>query len=242
MHRVLPKYELVRALLQARLQRDLLPGAKLQSEFELARSFGVSRMTIQKALSLLEKAGIVRREQGRGTFYNGEGVKPTRIMLSGVLVSLTEHSEVAYARVLSKGVVGAPPRVADHLRIGSHAPVVSVERVGILAGEPILLILAWLPYEIGSKLLRDDEELSRQKTLVAILEEKYGIRVSSVTQTVTATLADPVFAPHLGVDIGSPLLEVERTYLDSEERPVNFSIALYRSDRYRFDIPVMQWR
>lgn len=233
----LPKYELVRSLLQAQLQRESLPGAKLPSELELCRFFGVSRMTIQQALSRLEKAGVVRREQGRGTFYLGEGARTTRITLAGLLGSVMQHPELEYARVIQKGTVPAPPRVADQLRIQPHTRVVNVERVGIINTEPILLIRAWLPYEIGVKLLEDDEDLGQQKTLISILQEKYGIEVGSVVQTIAATLADPSLAPQLGVDVGSALLEVERTYYDSTGRPVNLSIACYRSDRYRFEAP-----
>lgn len=61
-------------------------------------------------------------------------------------------------------------------------------------------------------------------------------------QTIAATLADPAFAAHLGVEVGEPVLEVERLYLGADGQPVNFSITFYRTDRYRFEIVMKEWR
>lgn len=238
----IPRYQLVRSLLRTRLQREFVPGGRLPSEVELARAYSVSRVTVQQALGLLEKDGVIRRDQGRGTFYLGEGARRAEVKLSGLLESVMKYRDNAFARVLGKQVVSAPPRVAQNLQVPPHSPVVSIERVGIIDEVPIILINAWLPHELGARILQDDDDLSQKKTIVAILEDKYGIRVASVLQTIGATLADPAFAHHLGVEPASPLLEVERIYLDVDGRPVNFSTAFYRSDLYRFEVAMKEWR
>src|ERR687891_1442438 len=151
-----PKYQLIRSILRARLQRDCTPGARVPPEHELCRTFGASRITVQQALALLEKDGLIRREQGRGTFYLGEPPESSKTKLSGLLESVMKYRAGAYARVLGKRIVPATPRVAERLRLSPEAPVVSIDRVGIVDEQPILFIAAFLPADIGAPLLAED--------------------------------------------------------------------------------------
>ena len=52
------------------LSRELLPGKPLASNTELAQEFGVSLLTADRAVRQLVKAGLVYREQGRGTYVS----------------------------------------------------------------------------------------------------------------------------------------------------------------------------
>jgi GntR family transcriptional regulator len=232
-----PKYYVTKSILHARLQREFSPGEKLPSEYELCRAFGVSRATINQALALLEKEGVIRREQGRGTFYLGEGTRRTHARLSGLLETAMTSPEGASARVLTQRIVQAPPRVAHHLRIPRGSPVVAIEGVGVVDHERIMFFVTYVPHDIGMKILNEPIELGG-KTIAAVLSDKYGVQVASAVQTIGAALADPAFASHLGVEIGAPLLEVERSFFDAEGRPVNFCIVFYRADRYRFEVAV----
>lgn len=237
-----PKYQVVRAVLRARFQREFVAGAKLPTEHQLCQMFATSRITVQQALALLEKDGLIRREQGRGTFYLGEPSPVAEAKLSGIMESVMKYREGAYAQVVGKRVVAATPRLAARLQEPLESSLVSIERIGILDDQPIVYVTAFLPERIGTRLLDDDEELNQRKAIVSILQDKYGIQITSVHQTIAATLADPVFADHLGIEIGEPVLEVERTYFGVDGRPVNFSTAFYRTDRYRFEIAMKEWR
>jgi len=237
-----PKYQVIRAVLRARFQRDFVPGARLPTGDQLCRTFGTSRITVQQALSLLEKDGLIRREQGRGTFYVGEPTPVAEARLSGIMESVMKYREGAYAKVVGKRVVAASPRLAARLQEPLESPLVSIERVGIMDDQPIVYVTAFLPERIGVRLLDDDDELNQRKAIVSILQDKYGVQITSVHQTIAATLADPVFADYLGIEIGEPVLEVERTYFGVDGHPVNFSTAFYRTDRYRFEIAMKEWR
>jgi GntR family transcriptional regulator len=240
--RALPKYLLVKATLLDWLRREFAPGAKLPPELELCRSFGVSRITVRQALQLMEKEGLVVREQGRGTFYQGEPSPTEPAGLSSLLESVMKYREGAFARLVRKAVVPATPRIAERLRIPAGSRVVTIERVAGEDGAPVLFVVAFLPYEIGAKVLDDVGELQRPKPIVSILQDKYGVQITSVLQTITAALADPTVASLLELEIGAPVLEVERTYLGADAQPVNFSMAFYRTDRYRFQVAMKDWR
>jgi GntR family transcriptional regulator len=229
----IPKYFTIKTILKARLDREFEPGAKIPSETALCGEFGVSRVTIQQALALLEKDGTIRREQGRGTFYAGPRATRTETQLSELLESVIHYREVASSRVVGKLVTRATPRVAERLRVPENAPIVALDRVGFVDHEPLVFIQGYFPYEIGEKVLNADEYLEHN-TVASFLKEKHRILVDSVVQTIAATLADPTFAGHLGVEIGAPVLEGERTYLDAADRPLFFTVTFYRADRHRF--------
>lgn len=235
-----PKYFLTKALLHARLQREFRPGAKLPAEHQLALEFGVSRVTVKQGLALLEREGVIKREQGRGTFYLGERSKRAEFTVSTLLESALNYRGGEHARALSARTVLAADRIADCLGVAPGSTVVLVEGLELIDDEPVTFILSYLPEEFGAKILHESEDLAKQ-TIVSVLAERYGVRVASATHTIRAALADPSFADHLGVEVGSPVLEVERTFFDADKRTVNFSIAFYRADRYRFRVPIGGW-
>jgi GntR family transcriptional regulator len=233
----IPKYFLIRSILQSRLERTFSVGDRLPSEAELGKEFEVSRITIQQALALMEADGLVKRERGRGTFYLGATSRRQDAKPSQLLESLIRSQPYGSARVISTRVMPASPLVASRLNLEKASPVIAIERVGMIADEPILYINAYLPLDIGQKLL-EDEGLMTRYTLDELVSDRCGILIGSVVQTIAATLADSSFAKHLGVEIGAPVLEGERTYHDERGRPVVFSDAFYRADRHRFVVKI----
>lgn len=228
-----PKYFMIRSILESRLERNYAVGDRIPTEAELGEEFEVSRITIQQAMALLQRDGLVKRERGRGTFYTGPNRLRHDVKPSQLLETLIRSEPSGFARLISTGIVAASPRIAERLNLKPGASVVSIDRVGFINKEPILFIRAYLPSAIGKRLLEDEAQLTRF-TLGELVEKVCGIRVGSVVQTIAATLADPSFAKHLGVEVGAPVLEGERTYKDQCDQPILFSDAFYRADRHRF--------
>jgi GntR family transcriptional regulator len=237
----LPKYFLVRRILEARLDREYAPGARIPSEADLCHDFAVSRVTIQQALTQLEKEGRIRREQGRGTFYVGSPSRLTETKPSELLESVLKYREGAYMDVLRHAPERATPHVAQRLNLVPGAPVVAVERLTFVDHQPIAFIEAYLPEPLGAE-LDGHWELLRHATLASVLKDRRGVDIDAVVQTIGASLADPKFAHHLGIEAGAPVLEGERTYMDSVGRPVFLSLAFYRADRHRFVVTLKEWR
>jgi len=69
--RSIPYYYQIMKILRRRIEQgELTPGEKLPTEMDLAKSFGVSRVTLRQALSILEADGLLDRERGHGTFIS----------------------------------------------------------------------------------------------------------------------------------------------------------------------------
>ena len=235
------KYVVIQGVLRARMERDMAPGSRLPSETALCEEFEVSRATIQQALKLLENAGYIRREQGLGTFYLGTPVLRMQQRPSQLLEGLIKGNDGAVTKLIYKNVRTPPPAVATLLSIPIDSMIVYLERVLLVDGDPIAFIRTYLPNELGQKVLKDEEDLKRL-ALAALLEDKYGISIDTVNQTISASVTEPSFADFLGTEVGDPVLEGRRTYFDSSGSPMFCTITSYRADRHCFVVNLKDWR
>ena len=182
---------------------DLPPGAVLPSEAELAGAYGVSRVTVRKALEVLRDEGLVASRQGFGWFVAGDRVRQTLGTLSTIEDQLTDQGRVSERRVVSFGFVVAP----------DGTDVLEVVRVNLADGQPFAIVTVWCPAALGSALSRDDVE---SNTFYELLPVDFDRAV----QSIGAAAADERDADLLGVPVGSPLLVVERVSHDTHGEPV----------------------
>jgi GntR family transcriptional regulator, phosphonate transport system regulatory protein len=115
------------------------PGARLPTEAELTLRFAVNRHTVRRAMEELEGRGLVRIEQGRGSFV-AEDVLDYR------LGPRTRFSEIIRrqnrepdGRILRVAELPAEAALADALRIRRGRPVILVERLSLADGRPLVL-------------------------------------------------------------------------------------------------------
>ena len=72
------------------------------------------------------------------------------------------------------------------------------------------------------------------------LLERSGVVADRATQTMTATLAGPDVAEALEVEIGAPLLSLTRVVHDRDGQGVEHLHALYRPDRFTFQMELLR--
>jgi GntR family transcriptional regulator len=235
MRSAIPKYLTVKHVLQERLTRESSSGGRLPTEAELCAEFSVSRITVQQALNELERDGVIRREQGRGSFYLGpKPGKPEKRSVT-LLETLLQPESGSKIKVIEKSIQAPPPRVAEGLGLGPGTHTVVLKRVGYSEGEPIVFIYSYLLHEIGMQIY-DTESSLEHMTIAELLHRKHGVVFGSATQRISATLADPIYASHLGVQVGDPILEGERYYYRKGGQAVFCSVSYYRADRHSFEV------
>ncbi len=236
-----PKYVTIKILLAARWEREMKSGDRLPSEATLCAAFSVSRATIQQTLRLFQHEGVIRRDQGRGTFYVGPSASRTEQEPSRLLEAALGNRQGNEIRVLRKAIERPPARVAERLGVTREDKVVALERLGMIEGAPIVFMYSFLPLRIGLPLL-DAEEHLHHMSLSAVLNDVHGCGIDRVQQVISARLADPRFAAELGVEVGAPVLEGERTYYAGEDKPLLHAVSYYRGDRHNFTMLVRPLR
>ena len=230
----LPKYHRIYLVLRQQIEEgafaDGLPG-----EFLLMEQFNVSRVTVRKALELLEAEFLISREPGRGTRVlqpSSAGTPQERPHLTGLLENLVAMGLKTSVKVLEVAGITASERVAQALSVPMGSEVQKAMRVRSTREGPLSLITTYVPQGLAKGFGR--RELSR-KPILLLLEES-GVRVGRAHQSISARLADATTAQHLDVSVGAPLLAVRRLVYDVNDRPVQWLHGLYRPDRYEYQM------
>lgn len=230
----MPLYQQLFILLKNRIQSgEIEAGAMVPGEQELAADFGVSRITCKRALNELADAGLVSRRRGLGTRVLERPRPPmVRASIEGWLENVSVMGKTTRAEVLSFDYVSATREVADALEVPVGATVQRAVRVRWLARDPMSYLVTYVPESLGRRYSRED---MGDRALLRLLEDA-GVTVASAWQSISATLAEPEVAAALAVPAGSPLIDLRRIVRDTEARPAEYIRALYRPDRYRFEM------
>ncbi len=205
------------------------PGHVLASESDLSSEFGVSRVTIRRALDTLRDEGVVESRQGFGWFAVGPRVQQRLVQLDTIERQLEERGLPSERRIVEFAFVDAPHRVREQLGCDQ---VLRVKRINHADGAPFAVVTVWCPAELGQHLSRRDVE--RQP-----FYELLGLELRGATQTIGAAAADDADAALLDVPAGSPVLRCERLTTRVDGSPVLLSEHIFPAYRTEFvvDLP-----
>lgn len=204
---------------------ELHEGARLPSEHELAATFGVSPMTVRRALDLLQEQRVITRIPGHGTFVR-HGIISKSSALTSFTEDITMRGMTPGTRVLGVDEITPSTEISRDLALGRSELVMQLERLRFADEEPICLEIAHVPQRIA-KTLDESAFVSLHQGLAAV-----GLVLDSATRRVHAAIATDRQATLLGVPSGSPTLNVIQVFFDDRGRPVQRSNACFRADRY----------
>jgi GntR family transcriptional regulator len=224
------RYRAIADELRGRVESgELGAGRLLPSESELSGAYGVSRVTVRKALDLLRDEGLIDARQGFGWFVATDPVRQALGRLGTIEEQLEQLGVGSERRVVGFRFVTAPPRVRQVL--GADA-VLEVRRVNLADGQPFARVTVWCPEELGARLSRADVEKAPFYELV-------GVPIGGATQTIGAAAASAADAELLAVPVGSPVLRCERVTRDVDDAPVLVSEHIFPAHRTEFvvDLP-----
>ena len=212
-------------------------GAKLPTENELAEFHGVSRVTVRRALGELARERLIERRRSAGTrvIYRPSPA-PMTADISGVLANLAEMGRRTAVKLLSFDYMPAEGAVAQALGVGSDQLLQRSVRVRSVDGLPFSFLTTHVPESISVTFTR--QELASRPLLDLL--ERAGVKVEYARQRISAGLATPDIARALGLRTGSPLIELVRVVYDQAGRGVEHLHALYRPDRYAFEIDLVR--
>jgi len=228
----LPLYEqLARAIRAAIIDGRLPAGAALPPEPALAELLGVSRQTVNQALSQLAQRGLLTRRRGVGTFVAEPAIEQS---LSGLY---------SFVRTLvAQGHRPGTRHLGFRLTIDEHASplltgrrdglVLEISRLRLVDGDPFVVETIFLPEACERCLSREKLE---QAALYDVLASECGIVVTAADETLRPVTLEQTEAALLGLAPGDPAFLVERIGY-AHDQPVEMRISLIRGDRYRFRV------
>ena len=204
------------------------PGTQLPTEAQLAARFGVNRHTVRRALEELSHSGLVRVEQGRGSFVAEDVLDYAVSARTRFSETIRRHNREPSGRVLDLREIAADVAVAAGLGIRPGGRVVRLERLGLADGRPVALGLHHFPAA------RLPGLLDCLKRLPTISEALAAVGVSDYRRQVTritARLPQPHEAALLAMPRNRPLLVSENTNVDQNGTIIEFGIGHHPTPR-----------
>lgn len=206
---------------------------RLPTEGELSQAFEVSRVTVRKALEMLVRAGFLTSRQGSG--YSVATLSPPA---STCLVSFTDkvliEGRVPGAKLLriETPARDVPATVADYF----DEPLVMVERLRTVDGEPRMLTQTWIPQRLVPQMSAAQfPETGQNQSILRILRHKFGLDWTSACETLDSLLASTTVSDVLDVPVNTPILSQACTAFDPAGKAVFFDLV-YRQGPISFDL------
>ena len=209
------------------------PGARLPSEADLARRFGVNRHTVRHALAALAEAGEVRSRRGAGVFVTSPRADYPLGQRVRFHQNLLASGRTPSRRFLRMETRAATKEEAQVLLMHPGAPAHLVEGLSLADGEPVALFRSAFPAQGLPGLLTD---LAETGSVTEALRRGGVADYTRASTRVTAEACDPVAAHHLGLDPGSPVLRTVAVNTDLAGHPVEYGITLFAGDRVALTI------
>lgn len=227
-------HQMEQHLLERLRSGDFPPGAVLPTEERLGHVYGVSRITVRKALDSLAQQGAIVRRRGIGSFAAERTPGIHSIRLSGSLDEFLQSAVQLRSRALALEAVAADREVASALALVPGEPVTRLELVSSSAEGPLAHLIIFFPEAIGRLLTVAD--VTGDVPVVRMVERKLSTSVTRAEQLILPDIADTDTAELLGLSAGTPILRVQRTYYAATGRPIETAFVHYHPGRYRYAV------
>ncbi|MEG2263880.1 MAG: GntR family transcriptional regulator [Acinetobacter sp.] len=229
----IPLYRQLEQLIRSMAEDgSLVNGQMLPSELEMIEKYHVSRTTVRQALKELETDGLLRREQGKGTFLCDAKLEHPLFTASSFTNDILNKGSVPGSITLFNERILPSKQLNMVLHLSNNEAVFKLERIRTVDGEPVGIHSTHLVCKLSNGL--DASMLQKDNiSLYHILQTELGLHLGEAVETLEAALCDERQRQFLGLNKGAPVLKIERlVYLQTGE-PFEFSQMVYRADRYK---------
>lgn len=224
-----PAYLRIARTLADRVISGVYPaGSRLPSGSELCAEFGVSPMTVRRALSRLQNQGLIVGEKGRGTYVRALGLSDTVFRLDSLTGEWLDDS--AEIRLLSASMTRADEKVANMLGLRPGERVVFLRRLVSHGGVPAMYHKEYIIYDPRRPLVESQLQLT---SLHAFLDSGRARRFPRGELTLTAVKLDAESAHILGEQEGALALCLEHVFQEHDRTPVSWGWFLMRAELFR---------
>lgn len=206
---------------------------QLPNEDELCVQFKASRGTVREAIRLLVDEGLLRREQGRGTFVNT--LKRTGMFtLTSFDEEMLRLNRMPSTRLLTAEVIPAPEDVAEKLDIPAGEAVIHIEQLKLADERPVARESRYLSHKLCPALLEEDLV---EGSIHLLLVHKFNIPLVKIHHIVEIQNLSQSDAKLLQTDPETLAFAVDRlsfTDLNGGVSPAVWFRAVYRQEIYHF--------
>jgi GntR family transcriptional regulator len=208
-------------------------GEQLALEKEMCVHYGVSRITIKRAVDELVNMGLVVKRRGSGTFVKSIDNKEFREL--SIAQQFTGFSEVyrdknIHTELIRFDIVRPTEMVAEKLQITTEDFVYNIIRVRHVDGKPIVVEYTQMPIQL---ILGIKKEIL-ENSIYAYIQEELRFKIQSAHRNIRAVMPNQIETEALNIQGVLPLLEVEQVAFLDDGQPFEYSICRHRGDESVF--------
>jgi GntR family phosphonate transport system transcriptional regulator len=204
------------------------PGARLPTEAELATRFAVNRHTVRRAMEELEGRGLVRIEQGRGSFVAEDVVDYRLGPRTRFSENIRRQNREPEGRLLRVAEIAADAALAESLGIRRGRTVILAERLALADGRPVVLGTHHFP---ASRFPQLPALLAADPSISAALAACGVPDYRRLVTRITARLPTPEEAALLQQSRARPILVTEAVNTDPSGAVVDVTYGRYAAGR-----------
>ncbi|MGQ9648417.1 MAG: GntR family transcriptional regulator [Thermodesulfobacteriota bacterium] len=235
-----PLYRQLLKVLRRQIEEGKIkPEQQIPSERSLCEKYRVSRITVRQAIAELINEGLIYKKQGKGTYVQPKKVNQGLVRFVNFAKTVLELGLRPSTRILKSEIVPADVQTAKLLEIPLTSHILKLSLLGLGDEEPLVFYESSFPLSLGKKMAKEAMEMQKLKAPFSTydLYNKAGVVLPRyVVQTFEATVADASVSMILKVKRGFPIFKITSIFQTNDSHPLEFRIALYRGDRYKFHI------
>ena len=208
------------------------PGMKIPSERELAKHFGIARMTLRHSIEALILDGKLERRPGSGTYLTNRCYS-----LSAQCRSFSTEMQlrglVPRNELLSRNVISSDKVLSSKLRIPRNSKVLKFSRIRFGSDIPMAIQYCHIP----TGYIGETENFELEGSLEDLLLKKFRIGISNSQTEISGSFPDAKISAALGISRTNPCLIKETTDMDQSSRTIMWNKTWYNAEKFkiRFD-------
>ena len=206
---------------------DLIP-----SESQLSKLLGVSVGTVRKAIDILENNKILYRHHGKGTYISDYGFDNSIFNFFSYGSQTGSPIRIYKTTPIRKKII-ATEKIASELNIETGDKIIYIERKGYIDKKnPVIIEKSWWIADVVEGLQKPNIHIP--DLLYAHIFKKFGLRIVTSKEVLTAGIADTKVAEILHISEGDPVVILNRHSFAKVKGLVEFRITTGRADMFSY--------
>lgn len=213
----------------------LAQGEQIMPESAMCAAYGVSRITVRKALDLLVDEKVLFRRQGKGTFVAyPESWEAACIRRQSFTAATSEQSVVPHTKVIGRSIVTLDRALMKkfHIEGRPEERMLCLTRIRYLDKDPAIYETDYLPMRFQALLELELDD----RSLYGVIHERTGVTPTDFCDYFQIMPATPQLAGYLETQPGHPLLSVAQTVLDGAREVVYYNEQLIKTESYQYSV------
>ncbi|QOV19127.1 UTRA domain-containing protein [Blautia liquoris] len=209
------------------------PGDRMPSETELEQKYGVSRITVRRAVKELCEEEVLIRKQGKGTFVLNAGTKNRLDQLRGFHDAMGEQGKSVKTEILERSIIHVKESYAKDLQINRDNDVMYLKRVMYADDMPMMYDMCYLPMNRFPGIV---DKLTGDFSIFRVLRDEYELNPEDYYKVIKVRKATKEVAGFLQCTVGDPLFDIFKITYNEEKIPLFISISLIKGENTSYVI------